>query len=139
MPKKYFENLKWKKNKIKTFFNAGTIEMLVFNFEGSSSGAFKIEVAGFDSVWQLVAKDKLQKKSGSSDVSLDNDFLGSVYILDATIIPRAIQAGGGDLYFTPMQYKDAGGIAMPFVTWEIKDEDKPLAVLSSMNPKPPAQ
>jgi hypothetical protein len=139
MPKKNFANLIWNKKDIEKFFKPGTIYTLVFTYEGSSSGPKKIEVAGFDNNWKLAASDKLQKKSGSSDVSLDNDFLGSVYILDATIIPRAIQAGGGDLYFTPMQYKDAGGIAMPFVTWEIKDEDKPLAVLSSMNPKPPAQ
>lgn len=139
MPKKKFSNLIWEKKDIKKFFNSATIKMLVFTFESSSSGPFKIEVAGFDSGWHLVASDKLKKKSGSSDIDLENDFVGSVYILEASAFPPDIQQGNADLYFTPVQYKDKAGNTMPFVTWIIKDTSGTPLFSKSINPKPPAQ
>ena len=138
MPKK-FANLIWKKAKIQDFFAPGNIEQLAFTFQTNTSGPKKLTVAGFDHNWKQISTQNINKRTGSSDVSLDNDFLGSVYILNASEIPPDIQRGSFDLDFTPKAYRDPTGTILPFVDWEIRDPRKPLVVLTSINPKPPAQ
>lgn len=139
MPKKKFSNLIWVKKDIKKFFNSATIKMIVFTFESSSSGSFKIEVAGFDNTWKLLVSDKLKKKTGSTDNELENEFLGSVYLLDASELPADVQQGSVDLYFNPAPYKDSAGKSLPFITWTIKDTEGVPLFSKSINPKPPAQ
>src|SRR5664279_2441414 len=99
-----YHALEWKATDIAAFLDLGVVYKAVFNFDKPALGHYRLLVAGFDEMGDLLGTSPIEKYSFVPESDLDNAYTEGLFFVMAEEIKTLSATGAKTLYFDPTPY-----------------------------------